>query len=63
METAREQAMANLRDNMTGITEVRDTHLEILSSPSDSIVRVKVAAETIEDICIPQPLEEGKVSN
>lgn len=59
VETAREQAMENLRLVMDSSVKVVDSHLQVLSSPSDSIVRIKVFVEGIEDIGTPQPLAGG----
>ena len=63
VEIAREKAQENLRQNIQPGLKISDSHIDILSSPSDSIVRIKVSAETIEDICLAQPFEEGEISN
>ncbi len=59
VEIAREQAMENLRLIMDSNVKMVDSHLEVLSSPSDSIVRIKVFVEGIEDIGTPQPIAGG----
>jgi len=63
VEIAREKAQENLRQNIQPGLKISESHIDILSSPSDSIVRIKVSAETIEDICLAQPFEEGEISN
>jgi similar to stage IV sporulation protein len=60
---ARRQAMENLRLNMGGNLEIKESHMDLLSRPSDSIVRLKIAAETIEEISVPQLIESGEISN
>lgn len=62
VEMAREKAMENLRSVMDGSVKMVDSHLEVLSSPSDPIVRVKVFVEGVEDIGIPQPIGNAEIS-
>lgn len=59
VEMAREKAMENLHLGMDSSVKIVDSHLEVLSSPSDSIVRIKVFVEGVEDIGTPQPFEGG----
>ncbi|MDD4171728.1 MAG: sporulation protein YqfD [Syntrophomonas sp.] len=63
IDIAQEKAMQNLRQGMEGNLKIVDSHIVILSSPSDSIVRIKVCAESIEDISLPQSIEGGQISN
>jgi len=63
VEIAREKAQKNLRQDIQPGLKISDSHIDILSSPSDSIVRIKVSAETIEDICLAQPFDGGEISN
>ncbi len=59
VETAREAAMQNLKASMQGNVKVVDSRMEVLSSPSDSIVRIKVFVEGLEDIGTPRAIKEG----
>ncbi len=61
VEMARQKAMENLRSVMDGSVKMVDSHLEVLSSPSDPIVRVKVFVEGVEDIGIPQPIGSAEI--
>ena len=63
MEIARDKAMQNLRQGMEGNLQIIDSHMEVLSSPSDSIIRIKVFAESIEDIGVEQPIDAGNNSS
>ncbi|HRW13267.1 MAG TPA: sporulation protein YqfD [Syntrophomonas sp.] len=54
---AREKGINHLRRKIQPGVEISDTRLEVLSSPGDAIVRIKVAIESIEDIGGVQPLE------
>ncbi|MEN6389921.1 MAG: sporulation protein YqfD [Syntrophomonas sp.] len=51
---ARERALKNLADLLHTTKPFNDCRVEVLSSPSDPILRVKVAVEVIEDIGQPQ---------
>ncbi|MEQ8199965.1 MAG: sporulation protein YqfD [Syntrophomonadaceae bacterium] len=62
VETARQTAMANLKAKMEGDVKIVDSRLEVLSSPSDPIVRIKVFVEGLEDIGMPQAVEAGEIS-
>jgi len=59
---ARERALSSLQQEMPAGLKVSDSHFNVLSSPSDSIVRIKVFVETTEDISVPQPIDGGKIS-
>lgn len=63
VELAREQGMNNLRRQMPDNWQIIDSRIEILSSPSDSIVRIKVAVECIEDISQTQAINVDEISN
>lgn len=63
IEIARERGVKKLRRQMQGNVEICDSHVEVLSSPSDSIVRIKVSVESIEDISRAQPINTGEISN
>lgn len=52
---ARERALKNLAELLNTTQPFNDCRVEVLSSPSDPILRVKVAVEIIEDIGQPQP--------
>lgn len=59
VEIAREKALQNLRLNMDASLKISDSHFVILSAPSDSIVRIKVSVESIQDISLPHPFNAG----
>jgi similar to stage IV sporulation protein len=63
IEIARTKALQKLHEVMPGSLTISDSHMDILSSPSDSIIRIKVSAETIEEIGIAQPINGGEISN
>lgn len=63
VEIARERAMQVLTRKMGEAQKITDSRIDILSSPSDPILRVKVGAETIEDIAVAQPIQTGRNSN
>jgi similar to stage IV sporulation protein len=63
VEIAREKALKLLHQQMNASLKTSDSHMNILSSPSDSIVRIKVSVESIEDICQAQPINGGQISN
>ena len=56
-EMAREKGFNNLRRKIRPDVQIIDSYIEVLSSPSDSMVRIKVAIESIEDISRVQPIE------
>ena len=56
LEIARQQALANLREEIKGAEKILSTKTRLISSASDNIIRVKAEAEVLEDICRPQPL-------
>ena len=63
IEIARTKALQKLHEVMPSSLRISDSHMDILSSPSDSIIRIKVSAETIEDIGLAQPINGGEISN
>ena len=63
VEIARRKAIENLQKQMQTSINLSDSHMDILSSPSDPIVRVKVFVESIEDIGLAKPIKEGNISH
>jgi len=63
VKIAREKAMKTIFTKMGKEQKIRDSKVEILSSPSDSILRVKVSVEVIEDIARADPINVGDNSN
>ncbi len=63
IEIARQKAMEKLQQAMPGNYNIIDSHMDILSSPSDSIIRIRVSAETIEEIGTAQAINSGEISN
>lgn len=63
VDIAREKALQSLHQKMEVSLKVSDSHFEVLSSPSDSIVRIKVSVESIQDISQAQPISAGEISN
>lgn len=57
IEIARESGFNNLRRKIQPGVEISDSHIQVLSSPGDAMVRIKVAIESIEDISMVQPIE------
>lgn len=58
VEIARNRAMKILTKKMGDTQKITDSRVDILSSPSDPILRVKVGVETVEDIAVALPIEE-----
>lgn len=63
VELARERGLKNLHKRINSGSPISDTEMEVLSSPSDSIVRIKIAVECIEDISRTQAINVGEISN
>lgn len=63
IEIARAKALEKLHQAMQSNLIISDSHMDILSSPSDSIIRIKVSAETIEDIGMAQAINSAEISN
>jgi len=57
IEIAREGGFNNLRRKIRPGVQISDSYIQVLSSPSDAIVRIKIAIESIEDISRVQPIE------
>lgn len=55
-QTARQKALQSLESQIGESARVTDSKIDVLSSPSDAIIRVKVSVEIIEDIAISQPI-------
>lgn len=56
LEQARSQALKNLKGKIAAGEKIVDTGMDILSAPTEALIRVKARAEVIEDIGIPQPV-------
>ncbi len=55
-QIARQKALQSLEDQIGESAVVTDSKFEVLSSPSDTIMRIKVSVEIIEDIAVVQPI-------
>ncbi len=55
-EIAQAKAINSLKNKLPPGQKVINESYEVLSAPSDPILRVKVAVETIENIAVPEPL-------
>lgn len=53
---AKQQALIRLKKQLRGVERVISTRVKVVSTPGDNLVRVKAAAEVIEDIGVPQPI-------
>lgn len=53
---AQNKANKILKEKLSENQKVVDTHIEILSAPSDPILRVKVTVEAIENIAMAEPI-------
>lgn len=60
---ARARGLKNLRRQLQPEWKISDSQVNILSSPSDSIARIKIAVECIEDISRSQAINVGEISN
>lgn len=63
VEIARNRAMQVLTKKMGEAQKITDSRVDILSSPSDPILRVKVGVETIEDIAEALPIQSSRNGN
>lgn len=61
-KTAAEKARQVLQSKIASHKKVINTTQEVISSPSDPIIRVKLTAEVIEDIAVPEPISEAEHS-
>jgi len=57
---AREKALKTLQDKIAESQVISDTKIEVLSAPSESILRIKVGVETIENIAAARPINNGE---
>ncbi len=62
-EIAREKALKSLKRNMLQPFRITDSYMSVLSSPSEPMVRVKVATEVLEDISATQAINTGDINN
>lgn len=53
---AENKALKILESNLTDKQKIVDRKVQVLSAPSDPIIRVKVTVEAIEDIAVAEPL-------
>ncbi|KUG04327.1 stage iv sporulation protein [hydrocarbon metagenome] len=60
---AKEKALKTLQEKIDKSQPVSDSKIEVLSSPSESVLRIKVAVETIEDITLAEPINTGENGN
>ncbi len=60
---AKEKALKSLQGKIGKSQQVSDSKIEVLSSPSESVMRIKVAVEAIEDIALPEPINTGENGN
>jgi similar to stage IV sporulation protein len=58
VKIARQKALQTLKDTMKQEKLPQDMEIEILSAPSDPVLRCKIAVEVIEDIAKPEPINE-----
>lgn len=63
VDIARKKALQNLQQIIPGGLQISDSHTSVLSSPSDSIIRIRISAEAIEDIGLAQPLNGDEISH
>ncbi|MGI5911834.1 MAG: sporulation protein YqfD [Syntrophomonadaceae bacterium] len=63
VKIARERAMETLSKKMGKDQKIKESRVDILSQPSDPILRVRVFVETIENIVIAQPINVSSNSN
>jgi similar to stage IV sporulation protein len=63
VDIARKKAMQILKKRLGKSQKIIDSKVEVLSSPSDSVIRVKVSIETIENIVIEQPINVSENGN
>ncbi len=56
VEIAKDKALDTFRKKLSDGQKITDNRVEVLSAPSDPILRVKVSIETLEDIAIAEPL-------
>lgn len=60
LRIAREKALKSLKDKLARDTKILEMKTEVISSPSDAMVRVKAYAEVVENIAVCQSIAEEK---
>lgn len=63
VKIARERAMKTLSKKMGKNLKITESRVDILSRPSDPILRARISVETIEDIATAQPINISPNSN
>jgi len=63
VKLARERAMKTLARKMGDNTKISESRVDILSRPSDPILRARISVEAIEDIATAQPINISPNSN
>ena len=63
VKIARERAMKTLSKKMGKNLKITESRVDILSRPSDPILRARISVETIEDIAVAQPINIYPNSN
>ena len=63
VKIARERAMETLSKKMGKNLKTTESRVDILSRPSDPILRARISVETIEDIAVAQPINIYPNSN
>jgi|GEM_PF-333872 len=63
IKIARERAMKTLSKKMGKNLKITESRVDILSRPSDPILRARISVETIEDIAVAQPINIYPNSN
>lgn len=63
VKIARERAMKTLSRKMGKNLKITESRVDILSRPSDPILRARISVETIEDIATSQPINISPNSN
>ena len=56
LEQAQSRALGSLQKKMHQAEKILDTRLELVSSPTEPMIRVKAYCETLEEIGQAQPL-------
>lgn len=56
VETARKRAISAMQRKASPGLNFENIKVEVLSAPSDPIIRVKVSAETVQDVAVPEPI-------
>lgn len=59
---ARQKAIKVLQDKIGKLQDLTEAKTEVISSPSDPMIRLKISVEVIQDIAQPEPLNGGSNS-